>query len=194
MKFRRDPVHVFTSHVDGLVRELRNDVYISEAYQFVEGTGAPKTAKFVCVWDTGATNTVITSRVVEAVGLQPSGKATAVTVGPGAGAGFNEYEVDTYLINIYLPNKVTIIGLPASEGAIGGADVLIGMDIIALGDFAITNCDGRSCWTFRMPSIENIDFVKEVEDHNEKYKHLLASPDDKRKLRNQAKRDRKRFR
>jgi hypothetical protein len=66
------------------------------------------------------------------------------------------------------------------------------MDIIAMGDFAITNSDGRSCWTFRMPSVEEIDFVKEIREHNRKYRDLLVSAEEKRKLRNKAKRDRRR--
>ncbi len=85
-----------------------------------------------------------------------------------------------------------IVGaVPVSEGGIAGADILIGMDIIAMGDFAITNGNGRSSWTFRMPSVEEIDFVKEIQEHNRKYGHLLLPPEEKRKLKNKAKRDRR---
>ena len=38
------------------------------------------------------------------------------------------------------------------------ARVLIGMDIINLGDFAVTNKNGRTAFSFRTPSIEYIDF------------------------------------
>ena len=38
-------------------------------------------------------------------------------------------------------------------------DVLIGMDIINLGDFAVSNVEGSTCFTFRMPSLEEFDFV-----------------------------------
>jgi len=40
-------------------------------------------------------------------------------------------------------------------------DVLIGMDIIGLGDFAVTNKDGKTVFSYRMPSMECIDFVKQ---------------------------------
>jgi hypothetical protein len=110
----------------------------------------------------------------------------------GQGSGFNEYEVNTYLVNLFLPNNVVVAAVPVSEGGIAGGDVLIGMDIIVMGDFAITNCEGRSFWTFRMPAVEEIDFVREIQEHNTKYHHLLLSAEEKRKLRNKAKRERRR--
>src|SRR3972149_10734968 len=37
-------------------------------------------------------------------------------------------------------------------------DILIGMDLITLGDFAITNKDGQTMFSFRHPSLGHIDF------------------------------------
>jgi len=49
-----------------------------------------------------------------------------------------------------------------TEGiVVGDAEALIGMDIIGKGDFAVTNKDGKTTFTFRIPSIECIDFVKQ---------------------------------
>ncbi len=42
-----------------------------------------------------------------------------------------------------------------------GIDLLIGMDIIGLGDFAVTNLNGVTQFTFRLPSVESIDFVNQ---------------------------------
>jgi hypothetical protein len=36
------------------------------------------------------------------------------------------------------------------------------MDIISLGDFAITNVGGESCMSFRTPSLLTIDYVVEA--------------------------------
>ena len=41
------------------------------------------------------------------------------------------------------------------------SDVLIGMDIISRGDFAITHPGGRTKFSFRVPSQADIDFVEE---------------------------------
>ncbi len=48
-----------------------------------------------------------------------------------------------------------------ASGKLGqGMDILIGMDIITLGDFAITNYNNKTVFSFRFPSSEVIDFVK----------------------------------
>jgi hypothetical protein len=39
------------------------------------------------------------------------------------------------------------------------------MDIIATGGFAITNRDGKTVLSFRVPSVECIDFVKQMQAH-----------------------------
>lgn len=71
--------------------------------------------------------------------------------------------VNTYLINIALPNGVEIVGVKATEAKqlFGNLGALIGMDIINHGDLAITNCRGETIMTFRVPPIDKIDFNKD---------------------------------
>lgn len=69
--------------------------------------------------------------------------------------------VNTYLINLLLPNKIEIHTLTVVEGAIPDVDALIGMDIISLCDFAITNKDGKTLFSFDIPSCREVDFTKE---------------------------------
>jgi len=64
------------------------------------------------------------------------------------------------LINVYLPNKAKIVNVKALEGTPNSCDMLIGMDVITLGDFAITNPNGKTVFSFRMPSMTEIDFIK----------------------------------
>lgn len=49
-----------------------------------------------------------------------------------------------------------------TKGNLGTADILIGMNIINLGDFAVTNKNGATKFTFRVPSQTDIDFVLEA--------------------------------
>ena len=69
--------------------------------------------------------------------------------------------VDTFLVNIQLPNEVMVIGVPAMKGVLNETDALIGMNIINQGDFAVTNLNGRTKFSFRYPSLVDIDFVEE---------------------------------
>lgn len=44
-----------------------------------------------------------------------------------------------------------------------GFEVIVGMDVIAQGDFSITSVDGKTCVSYRYPSIKEIDYVAEAE-------------------------------
>ncbi|MDP6508170.1 MAG: hypothetical protein QF719_02195 [Chloroflexota bacterium] len=104
----------------------------------------------------------------------------------GSGGELNEFEADTYLVNIHLPNNVVLVGVRVSEGTVAGCDVLLGMDVIALGDFAITNQNGHTWWTFRIPPDYRIDFVEESKESKAK------SAPDRRPLNRQQRRQRER--
>lgn len=86
------------------------------------------------------------------------------------------HEAETYLVNIFLPNKVMFTGVRVTKGAFPGADVLIGMDIIAAGDFSVTNCDGTTTFSYRHPSIKHIDYVKEATAMQAMQMHAGVSP------------------
>lgn len=48
--------------------------------------------------------------------------------------------------------------IPVTEGCLNGADMLIGMDIIGLGDFAITHKNMGTVFSFQIPSTHEYDF------------------------------------
>ena len=110
---------------------------------------------FNAIWDTGATGCVIAQAVINSCGLAPTG-VTKVFHAQGESAN-----VDTFLENIQLPNEVMVIGVPAMKGVLNETDALIGMNIINQGDFAVTNLNGRTKFSFRYPSLVDIDFVEE---------------------------------
>jgi len=173
VKFQKTPVFGFTTRSLSKTNVLKNEISVSEAFEPKSGMPMPERKQFICIWDTGATGTVIRKRIADELGLQPSGRVIVHVVGKDEIA--SEYETNTYLVNLYLPNQVAVMGVSVSEGAIDGCDVLIGMDIIGIGDFALTNCNNRTCWSFRLPSVEEIDFVKEIREHNVMYKGRIAS-------------------
>ena len=101
------------------------------------------------VWDTGATNTLVSSQVVEALGLVPIEKSLVEGVG-----GIVESSV--YRISIYLADNIVFKNVKVLCSDIGNYDLVVGMDIIAQGDFAISNNGGQVCFSFRYPSKERI--------------------------------------
>ena len=118
----------------------------------------PALESFACIWDTGASGSVITAAVVAKCGLKP---ITMVKV-QGAYGGITDRNV--YLVNIGLPNGVLLPGVQVTEGEMSGFDVLIGMDVITLGDFSVTNQNGNTVFSFRIPSLHTIDYVKEANE------------------------------
>ena len=113
------------------------------------------------LWDTGATRTCISKEVVTALNLIPLGKQNMLT--PSGTSIAN-----TYLIDVFLPNNVTVHDLVVCDSEIGvqGIGALIGMDIIALGDFAVSNYGGKTAFTFRTPSQKRTDYVTEIKIQN----------------------------
>ena len=147
-------VRSFTTSYDRVVSVLTTKVRIQEAFDLQGKKPEVPEKEYIAIWDTGATKTAITEKVVRESGLKPTGMCKVGTAG-------GERDANTYYVSLYLPNMVCIPQLRVSEVNVAGADVLIGMDIIASGDFAVTHQGGKSCMSFRMPSVECIDFVKQ---------------------------------
>ena len=106
------------------------------------------------IWDTGAERSLITKEVADKLNLKPISKGLMSTPSD------ENVPTNIYIVNIFLPNTARITGIRAFEGTLKSGDMLIGMDVISLGDFAITNLNGRTMFSFRVPSMAEIDFVK----------------------------------
>ena len=114
----------------GVVDALRANIMVGAAYAAPEKP--PQQLQFLGIWDTGATNSVITERVVNALGLKTIG---ITRIQNTQGFAFP----NTYLISLCLPEgNVRFPNLRATEGKMVGFDVLIGMDMISQGDLLIT--------------------------------------------------------
>ncbi len=161
----RLPNHVaFSLKYNGFARDLKTPVKITE--KFVSSTSKIKLTEFATtgsiqsdeylgLWDTGATSSCITRKVVGDNSLNPVGIQEVV----GAYGGKNIRPV--YLICLYLPNGMFVENIQAIEAELENLDALIGMDVISLGDFSISNIDNKTSFSFRFPSIIEADFVRE---------------------------------
>ena len=177
----RQQLFAFTTKYNGHRNVLENKIYLAEAFDPADKSIIPQWHEFNCIWDTGASNTVITSKVANGLGLIPTGKAVCHTAGGKA-------IVNTYLVNIKLPNKVAFAAVRVTEGDIFEPhDALIGMDIISKGDLAITNKDGITWMSYQYPSIERIDFVAAINRRKGITEKRILTFDEKRKARNKRK-------
>lgn len=147
----------FTITYNGLSPVLGSTVLVSEAFDPLPEKNKPEdhnAMKYNAIWDTGATGTVITQKVVDDCALPSIGISKVQTA-----AGLDKANV--YLANIWLPNKIIVPNVKVTLGKLGsGVSVLIGMNIIGRGDFAVTGRDEKTIFTYRFPSVEQIDFVK----------------------------------
>lgn len=114
------------------------------------------------IWDTGATNSVVTHAVAQKLGLAAMGKSTVLGVhGPK--------DVNVYFVNLTLNNKDISLDIPVTEcdelSADNSIGMLVGMDIISQGDFTITNLNRKTTMSFRIPSMESVDYVAQSNMH-----------------------------
>jgi len=146
----------FTLKAEGLIDRIVTQALVAEAFDPSDGE-EHRHEQIDALWDTGATNSAITKELANALGLIPAGKTDVLH------AGGSSDQVNTYLVNVFLPNEVGVQGVFVHEANLGpiGVDMLIGMDIIVLGDFALTNTNGKTVVSFRIPSYRSIDYVAE---------------------------------
>lgn len=103
------------------------------------------------LWDTGATNSCISSNVVDYLNLEVNDSASIQTAG-------GIYHTKQYLIDVELTNGVVIEDVPMFNAELDGYDMLIGMDIICQGDFSITSSNSLTKFSFRIPHKKHVDY------------------------------------
>ena len=99
----------------------------------------------------GATNSCISERIANQLDLDAVGY---VRMNTAAGT----FDTKRYVVDIVLPNKIVVRKVQVTEAVLNNWDVIIGMDIICLEDFAISNYQGKTRFSFRIPSIQDVDY------------------------------------
>lgn len=146
----------FTVEYNGRANRLITEIKASQVYDF---TNPPKNIPPMFntngLWDTGASHSFINQSLVKKLGLVSVGSEIISHAGGSNSA-------DNYMINLFLPNLVALPGVMVSECTLpANFEVLIGMDVISQGDFALTNVGGKTLFSFRLPSLASIDYVAE---------------------------------
>ncbi len=151
------PFHfkAFTTKAHGTADKIITEITVRSGYAPANPpTPLPNAISTRALWDTGASKSVISTALVQSLGLTAIGKRH---VHHGDGSGLK----DTYIVNFGLPNQVEIAGVVVTDWPATHTEfaVLVGMDVIGLGDFSITNVEGKTAMSFRTPSCELIDYV-----------------------------------
>jgi hypothetical protein len=147
------------SSTGGRFRELMSAVKVSISAEIAGIFKIPISfVDVMALWDTGATSTSISKRLAARLQLPPLSRQKIICAG-------QPYESCIYKIDLLLPNMVGFRGVMVTEFEDSNKfDVLVGMDIITMGDFSVTNAEERTVWSFRLPpSDKHIDFVEEHE-------------------------------
>ena len=110
------------------------------------------------VWDTGATISVIDSKIITELNLSPIIGPTAIISLPG-----HEDKSNFYYVDIVLPGNIFLQKFPVlCMDNYHDCDIIIGMDIITLGDFCVTRYNNKVMFSFMFPHGKPIDFTNEL--------------------------------
>lgn len=110
---------------------------------------SPQKIKVNALWDTGAMLSAITPEIAKHLNLIPFNRVKV--------NGINNISMaDLVKVSMRLPNLVEVKNTNVTVcNLVKDVDLLIGMDIIQLGDFSISNGKGKNLFTFVMPSLED---------------------------------------
>ena len=127
------------------------------------------------IWDTGATASVVTKSTAAKLGLIPVSQT--LVLGVHGKKRVNVYDITLTLTNcdITLRTLVTECNELSADNSVG---MLIGMNVITMGDFAVTNHRGRTVMSFRVPSLQTIDFVAGMKSSRPVVKDKLPGRND----------------
>jgi predicted aspartyl protease len=137
-----DKKNTFTVSYDYL--EIVDELYLDINVSTLNGN-----KKVRAIIDTGATCSVISKALIDE--LRPRNSYITKEVNGRTSDG---YFFDIYLSEKFLLENFILYRMPPYLNE----EFLIGMDIISLGDLAISNYENQTSITFRIPSEQKINF------------------------------------
>jgi len=147
----------FTLKLPKNALEIISDVKLFEPHNSdYDPLNTPSKVSGKALWDTGSSHCSITQYMIDKLNHQPDGFVKVIHAGSSS-------LVPTYTVNIELPQRLYLEGVVVTKtlNEYGNFSVIIGMEIIKYGDFAISNFNNEIVFSFRLPSKEKIDFVNQ---------------------------------
>jgi len=136
-----------------IVREFK--VKSDEQYELksdVIAFNGDRSKRVKAVWDTGSDITYVSNELANELGLDVYGDASFRTAN-----GISH--TTARMLNLRMLGNVNLIDIKAIEADIRpmGHDVLIGMDILTLGEFSLSSHDGDTFFSFKITVDEPTD-------------------------------------
>lgn len=152
------PYTAFTINYNFIVEEIFSPATISNYFNPSDKIETKK-----ALWDTGASGSIINMSLADQLQLPLVGKRTIQTADGTS-------EVNEYVIKLFLPNRVVFNEMLVCGSNLGsGTDILIGMNVIQVGDFSISNAQRKTMFSYCVPPFENkMDFVQRAEQKNQR--------------------------
>ena len=150
----------FTQVHDGIAPNIFTNAGVCELSPLEESetllSDDPRFQWRKALWDTGATQSCISDRMANDLSLEIVG---FVDISSAVGI----HQVPVYCANLVLPNHLVFQEMELIQFTYtdDDCDLIIGMDIMTQGDLAMTNLEGRTVFSFRIPSLHTIDFEAE---------------------------------
>ncbi len=149
------PYSAVTLRGSGRLNALITEVDVGFSEPLATVFGRPfTTSRIKALWDTGASTSSVSGVFADKIGLP----AVDFTKIHGAGG---VHDSRLFKIDLIIPGtQVRINDILATEFVGHDFDMLIGMDIITLGDFSVTNAGGKTVFSFRIPpDVFHTDYV-----------------------------------
>ncbi|GHU53858.1 hypothetical protein FACS189496_5370 [Bacilli bacterium] len=146
-----------TYKADCLLSRVITRLSIQHAEEFCAPRDLPlKPVEVRAMWDTGSTGCCVSEKLAKALNLI-SIASLDLTSAHGS------KPANVYLLDIFFPDNTRAKNVVAAEIIPSGEfEIIIGMNIIALGDFALSNDQGKTVLSFRLPSAHSpIDFSEQ---------------------------------
>lgn len=150
----------FTKRFDTLVSALVTKVEI------INPNDTEKSLIVDALWDTGSTVSAISQELVEDLELTDC----YPTIVKGISSVSETYKFPVFLrlsetSDIIAVQPCMVDSIPSFPRAL----FLVGMDIISKGNFAISNENGHTVFSFMIPSAFSVDFVQQIRDLKRKF-------------------------
>jgi predicted aspartyl protease len=144
----------------GVARSVIMPVVASQYARLCEEYGLEKVdADVYALVDTGATNTAISNTLAASLKLSIVDQCSVKAAG-------GTHRSNIYLIDVLLRDMIKFTNIRATEfvKTDDQFDIILGMDVLMLGDLALTNHNHQTFLSFKVPpGAEHIDFVAEID-------------------------------